>query len=165
MPNPVVAQIQAWSQTYRDCADSALNAATSRYTANPSDAALELDYKQALQYHSSVLLLCGDMLTAAMQIVANDATNTLSGINNGTSRLNAVLNNVSTVQRVVDVLADLVTTVTDVVAAVSTLSPAKVLSAVKDLQTLVNDTVGGGAAGGAPAGGGGGAAGGGGGGG
>jgi len=143
----IVPQIAAWSKIYRDAADRALDAAASAAAANPNDAAKQLDFKQSVQNHSTVLSNCSDMLTAAMQIVAADAAKTLGAINDGTNQLAAVLDKIAAVQKVVDILADLVTTTADVVTAVTTLDPSKVVDAANDLKTLVSDTIGSGSGG------------------
>lgn len=140
--DPIVSQIISWSRTYRQAADAAFDAVADSLDADPDNTAKQLDFKQAVQYHSTILNSCSALLTVAMQIVANDAAATLAAIQAGTQQLVAVQANIAKVQKVVDVLADLVTTTADIVTAVTTLQPAKVASAASDIGTLVKDTIG-----------------------
>lgn len=141
-PNPVVTQVLAFTRIIRDAADRALDAVSARAAANPADNATQLDFRQGVQAHAAVLLACSNMLTAAIGIVADDATQNLAPITNATNQLAGVVNRISSLQRAADVLADLVTTATDIVAAVTTLNPAKILAAAGDVQTVVQDTIG-----------------------
>lgn len=141
MSNPVVTLILSWSQTYRDVADTAFDVVADAMLADPTSAAKQLDYKQAVQHHSAVLNDCAAMAIAAMEIIADDASATLAAIDEGTRQLQDVMDEIASAQRVIDVLADLATTTGDVIAAVTTLDLSKVVAAAEDLKTLVQDTV------------------------
>jgi hypothetical protein len=142
MSNPVVTQVTAWTKTYQDLADKALATAASNLAADIDSPSKKADYEQAKQHQSTIIDQCSAMLDAAMRVVAANATQTLSGITNGTNELQAVVDHIAKAQKVADVLADAVTAVSDIVAAVTTLSPGKIASAVSDLKTVVTDLTG-----------------------